>query len=78
MIATGLTKDDFRILDDGKTRLIDHIVVEGTLNATLNDHKSATAPEALESALPATLLVRRDLWRCLSAMTRTRPGQNPE
>ncbi|MGA3187281.1 MAG: VWA domain-containing protein [Bryobacteraceae bacterium] len=42
----GLTKDDFRILDDGKTRLIDHFVVENTLDGALNDHNFAAAPEA--------------------------------
>ncbi len=56
--VAGLTKDNFHILDDGKERLIDHFVVENGLQDALNDHKSASAPEALKSGLPATPVVQ--------------------
>ena len=51
---SGLTKDDFRILDDGNIRLIDHFVVDNASNEAINDHTSASAPEALKSGVPAT------------------------
>jgi VWFA-related protein len=54
--VAGLTKDDFRVLDDGKERLIDHFIVENTLNESLNDHKFASAPEALKSGVPPRFL----------------------
>jgi VWFA-related protein len=47
--VAGLTKDDFRVLDDGKERLIDHFVVENTLQETLIDHNFASTPEALKA-----------------------------
>ncbi len=50
--VAGLTKDDFRVLDDGKERLIDHFVVQNTLPDALNDLKSAVAP-ALKPGSPA-------------------------
>jgi VWFA-related protein len=53
-VVPGLTKDDFRVLDDGKARLIDHFVVDKGLDEALNDHKFASAPEALKSGVPAT------------------------
>lgn len=53
-VVAGLTKDDFRVLDDGRERLIDHFVVENALREALNDHKIAVAPEALKTGLPAT------------------------
>lgn len=49
----GLTKDDFRVLDDGKERLIDRFAVENALYDPLNDHKLAHAPEAAKSEVPA-------------------------
>ncbi len=51
---SGLTKDDFHILDDGKTRLIDHFSVDNASGEALNNHKSASTPEALKSGVPAT------------------------
>jgi VWFA-related protein len=50
--VAGLTKDDFRVLEDGRERLIDHFVVQNTLPDALNDLKSAVAP-ALKSGSPA-------------------------
>jgi len=52
--VSGLTKDDFRVLDDRKERLIDHFVVENTLTEALNDHKSAPSDEGVKTGLPAT------------------------
>jgi VWFA-related protein len=49
----GLTKDDFRVLDDGKERLIDHFVVDNAPSETLNEHKSGSAAEALKSGISA-------------------------
>ena len=49
---SGLTKDDFRIIDDGNRRLIDHFAVDNAANEAINDHKSASAPEALKSGVP--------------------------
>jgi len=48
----GLTRDDFRLLDDGKPRFIDYFVVENAPEATLNDRKSESAPEDLKSRIP--------------------------
>ena len=52
--VAGLTKDDFRVVDDGKERLIDHFAVDNTLHDALNDHKNANASEPLKSGVPAT------------------------
>jgi VWFA-related protein len=54
--VAGLTKDDFRVLDDGKERLIDHFIVENTLHESLNDSKSASATDGLKSGAPPRFL----------------------
>ena len=51
----GLTKDDFRVLDDGKERLIDRFSVENAVEAPLNNKKSAGSPEELKSRVPRFL-----------------------
>jgi VWFA-related protein len=52
--VSGLTKDDFRVLDDRKERLIDHFVVENALSGALQDHNSAISQEARESGAAET------------------------
>lgn len=51
----GLIKDDFRVLDGGKERLIDHFSVENAAEEPLNINKSASAPEGLKSRVPRFL-----------------------
>jgi VWFA-related protein len=51
--VAGLTQNDFRILDDGKARSIDHFVVETTSRQPTVEHKPENAPEAAKSSPPA-------------------------
>jgi len=45
----GLTKDDFRVLDDGKERAIDHFVIEQGSQEAANDHRSPSTAEGLKT-----------------------------
>jgi VWFA-related protein len=49
--VAGLTREDFRVLDDGKERLIDHFSVENMVEESLSDHPPRSAPEALKSGV---------------------------
>jgi VWFA-related protein len=51
--VAGLTKDDFRISDDGKATLIDHFVIENAPGDALNDRKSASIPDAPKAGTTA-------------------------
>jgi VWFA-related protein len=52
--VSGLTKDDFRILDDGKERVIDHFEVDNAADSTANAQPAEAPPVALRASLPAT------------------------
>ncbi len=51
----GLTKDDFRILDDGKERLIDHFAALASPYSTINARSVKNAAEALKTGSASVL-----------------------
>ncbi len=61
--VAGLTKDDFRILDEGKARVVDVFSVETKPLEMANDRVVSTQAPPI-SAVP--IAPASDIWRCSS------------
>jgi hypothetical protein len=70
--VSGLTKDNFQILDNGKARLIEAFEVDKTSDLSLKGEKAAAlSPEIVKSSTPAALPSRPPRFLALFPLCRT-------